>query len=118
MPNKTFNPLVIRASLEIVDVIPAPHALVRMPDREFAPLPTDGARVPLNAYYAKAIAQGDLIVVTGEAAGAADAPQALAEAPMALNPDMAAHGHWEPGQIAKAGAATLASARGDAKPLA
>ncbi len=47
-------------SLQIVRVAPVEGRLILMPDRGFQPVPEEGARVYLDAFYTRAINQGDL----------------------------------------------------------
>lgn len=49
-------------------VKPAPGLLIRNPQRDFAPLPPEGAHVPLDGYWLKLKRDGDVI----ESAPAAD----------------------------------------------
>lgn len=60
-------------TLQIVRVGPVEGRLILMPDRGFQPVPAEGARVYLDAFYARAINQGDLEVMT-EATPLPDAP--------------------------------------------
>lgn len=46
-----------------VKVVPVPGRLILMPEMSFKPVPAEGARVYLNAFYTRAINQGDLKVV-------------------------------------------------------
>lgn len=47
-------------TIKIVRVSPVEGRLVLMPDRAFQPVPAEGARVYLDAFYTRAINQGDL----------------------------------------------------------
>jgi hypothetical protein len=47
-------------TLEIVRVRPVPGRLILMPDRGYQPVPAEGARVHKDAFYTRAINQGDL----------------------------------------------------------
>lgn len=44
-------------------LIPAPGRLVRMHDRNFAPMPPEGADVEIDHEYARMILKGDVLVV-------------------------------------------------------
>lgn len=61
---------------EIVKVRPVEGRLILMPDRGFQPVPAEGARVYLDAFYTRAINQGDLEMLpdTAPAATLFDAP--------------------------------------------
>lgn len=48
---------------EVITVRPVAGRLVLMPDLEFQPVPKEGTRVLKNAFYIRAIQQGDLEVV-------------------------------------------------------
>lgn len=48
---------------QIVTVRPVEGRLILMPDRAFQPVPQEGARVFLDAFYTRTINQGDLEVV-------------------------------------------------------
>lgn len=63
--------------MEVVRVAPVPGRLILMPDRGFQPVPAEGARVYLDAFYTRAINQGDLEVVP-DAQAATPVPQATA----------------------------------------
>lgn len=47
----------------VVTVRPVPGRLILMPDRAFQPVPDQGARVYLDAFYTRTINQGDLEIV-------------------------------------------------------
>jgi hypothetical protein len=60
-----------------VRVTPVAGRLILMPERAFQPVPKEGARVYLDAFYTRAINQGDLVVVPDTApttTAIADAP--------------------------------------------
>lgn len=59
--------------IKSVRVVPVPGRVILMPEREFQPVPAEGARVYLNSFYTRTINQGDLQVVP-------DAPAAPAPA--------------------------------------
>lgn len=48
---------------EVITVRPVVGRLILMPDLEFQPVPKEGTRVLKNAFYIRAIQQGDLEVV-------------------------------------------------------
>lgn len=50
--------------MNAVTVRPVEGRLVLMPDRNFEPVPAEGVRVYLDSFYARAINQGDLVVVS------------------------------------------------------
>ena len=54
-----------------VHVKPGPERQVRMPDRGFALMPAEGAEVPINVYWSRRIAVGDVIETPPAAAAAA-----------------------------------------------
>jgi hypothetical protein len=49
--------------LKAVTVRPVEGRLILMPDRAFQPVPEEGARVHLDAFYVRTINHGDLEVV-------------------------------------------------------
>lgn len=57
--------------IKSVQVAPVPGRIILMPERAFQPVPATGARVYLNAFYTRAIDQGDLVVVPDARATAA-----------------------------------------------
>jgi hypothetical protein len=71
--------------LKSVRVAPVAGRLILMPDRAFQPVPKEGARVYLDAFYTRAINKGDLTVLpdpaeTTTAIAAAPAPAPVAPA--------------------------------------
>jgi hypothetical protein len=50
--------------IQSVRVVPVVGRTILMPDRAFQPVPAEGARVYLDAFYVRAINQGDLTVAT------------------------------------------------------
>ncbi|WP_163068654.1 DUF2635 domain-containing protein, partial [Acinetobacter baumannii] len=48
---------------QAVTVRPVQGRLILMPERDFQPVPAEGVLVERNAFYARAIKQGDLEVV-------------------------------------------------------
>jgi len=42
---------------------PAEGCLVRQPDRNFDPVPVEGKKLPLNAFYKRRLNAGDLVEV-------------------------------------------------------
>lgn len=70
-------------SVPIVRVFPVPGRLILMPERAFQPVPADGARVYLDAFYTRAINQGDLVAKPDAPASAAEPVVATAAAPPA-----------------------------------
>lgn len=63
--------------MSTVYVKPSPGGRVRMPDRDFRPMPEEGAHVPRNDYYERLIIGGDL-EITDPPVEATAAPAALA----------------------------------------
>lgn len=47
-------------SIQIVKIMPVEGRLILMPDRDFQRVPAEGARVYKDAFYTRAINQGDL----------------------------------------------------------
>jgi hypothetical protein len=58
-------------TIQSVRVEPVEGRHILMPDRAFQPVPAGGARVYLDAFYTRAINQGDLKVVPDDSAPAA-----------------------------------------------
>lgn len=50
-----------------------PDALVRVPERNFLPLPAEGADVPDNAYWRRRLRDGDVTIIADEPAPATPA---------------------------------------------
>jgi hypothetical protein len=67
-------------TLQIVRVRPVTGRLILMPDRAYQPVPEEGARVYLDAFYTRAINQGDLEVMP-EVSAATPLPAAPSVAP-------------------------------------
>lgn len=53
-------------SIQIVKIMPVEGRLILMPDRDFTPVPAEGARVYKDAFYTRAINQGDLAELPDE----------------------------------------------------
>jgi hypothetical protein len=53
-------------SIQIVKIMPVEGRLILMPDRDFAAVPAEGARVYKDAFYTRAINQGDLLELPDE----------------------------------------------------
>lgn len=64
-------------TLKVVIVKPVDGRLILMPDRAFQPVPAEGARVYLDAFYTRAINQGDLIALPDDTPAATPVPQAV-----------------------------------------
>ena len=60
-------------TIEVVRVLPVEGRLILMPDRGFQPVPDEGARVYKDAFYTRAINQGDLSEKPDIPAAVADA---------------------------------------------
>lgn len=65
--------------MKIVIVRPVEGRLIQMPERAFQPVPAEGARVYKDAFYTRAILQGDLSEHPDEPDAAADAPVSTTE---------------------------------------
>lgn len=73
--------------LKSVRVAPVAGRVILMPERAFQPVPKEGARVYLDAFYTRAINQGDLTVVADTTTQIAAAPApAPAPGPAAILP--------------------------------
>ena len=77
--------------IQSVRVEPVVGRTILMPDRAFQPVPAEGARVYLDAFYARAINQGDLTIMPDVSATAAPVvdpvePALLAPAPIPVSP--------------------------------
>lgn len=63
--------------LKVVVVKPVEGRLILMPDRDFKPVPAEGARVYLDSFYTRAINQGDLTALPDDTSAATPVPQAV-----------------------------------------
>lgn len=66
-----------------VTVYPVEGRLVLLPGRNFAPIPEEGARVPLDQHIQKALKNGDLVLSPAEVPASVPAPQADSAVPAA-----------------------------------
>lgn len=70
-------------STKIVRIMPVEGRLILMPDRDFQPVPAEGARVYKDAFYTRAINQGDLEELPDEAPSTVtplpDAPSSISD---------------------------------------
>jgi hypothetical protein len=57
-----------------VTILPVPDRLIFMHDRDFGPVPPEGAEVELDATYRRAIAAGDITIKTETTAPATSEP--------------------------------------------
>jgi hypothetical protein len=62
--------------MKSVTVWPVEGRLILMPERDFAPVPTTGAKVYLTSFYARAIQHGDLTTTDPAAAKPSATPVA------------------------------------------
>jgi hypothetical protein len=46
--------------MNTIRIQPVDGRLIFMPDQNFRPVPPEGANVPLNPFYARALADGDV----------------------------------------------------------
>lgn len=58
--------------MKTVTVRPVPGRMILMPERDFAEVPAEGVRIYQNAFYTRAIQQGDLEIVPDEAPATAE----------------------------------------------
>lgn len=65
--------------LQTVRVVPVAGRTILMPERAFQPVPPEGARVYLDAFYTRTINQGDLAVEPDEATAEPTAEPAVVE---------------------------------------